>query len=153
MGESGELIMFMGEYHHSIDEKNRLIIPAKLRIKLGEKFVITKGLEKCLFIYPMEEWQKLISKFNNISFTKKNSRIFTRLFISSATECEFDRQGRVLILKPHMDYASLNKDVIILGVNERLEIWDKDLYEKFVDENMNDFEDLAENLFGSENDA
>ena len=145
--------MFMGEYHHSLDEKNRLIIPAKLRFKLGDKFIITKGLEKCLFVYSLEEWEKITEKLNKLSFTKKNARIFSRLFISSATECELDRQGRVLILKPHIDYADLQKDVVILGVNERLEIWDKNSYEEFVAENMNDFENIAENLFGSEEDA
>ena len=145
--------MFMGEYQHNIDEKNRLIIPSKLRAKLGEQIVITKGLEKCLFIYSMEEWNKITVNLNKLSFTKKNARIFSRLFISSATVCEFDRQGRILISKNHKDYASLSKEVLILGVNERLEIWDKKSYEEFVNCYQDEYENLAEDLFGSEIDA
>lgn len=145
--------MFMGQYSHTIDEKNRLIIPSKFRMKLGETFVITKGLEKCLFVYPLDEWKKLTNNLNKLSFTKKNARIFSRLFISSATECELDKQGRVVICKNHKEYASLNKEVLILGVNERMEIWDKNSYEEFVSNYQDEFEDLAEDLFGSDIDA
>jgi MraZ protein len=148
--ESGGIIMMMGEYHHSIDEKGRLIIPAKFRYELGDKFIITKGLDGCLFVYPRNEWESIVSKLKALPFTKKDARTFMRFFLSGATECEFDRQGRVGITSPLAEYADLTKDCVVIGVNDRLEIWSKDRFENFFKENEESLSDIAENLFEME---
>ena len=142
--------MLMGEYHHSIDEKNRLIIPSKFRNELGEKFVITRGLENCLFVYSLVEWENIVSKLRTLPFTKKDSRNFTRFFLSGATECVLDKSGRVGITSPLVKYAGLTKDCVIIGANDRLEIWDEGAWNNFFDTNEEDFADIAENLFGGE---
>ena len=142
--------MLMGEYHHTIDEKNRLIIPSKFRSELGEKFVITRGLENCLFVYSLVEWENIVSKLRTLPFTKKDSRNFTRFFMSGATECVLDKSGRVCITSPLVHYAGLTKDCVIIGANDRLEIWDNDAWENFFNENEDNFSDIAENLFGGE---
>jgi len=139
--------MMMGEYHHNIDEKGRLIIPSKFRIALGERFVITRGLDKCLFAYSMEEWNKMVEKLKELSFTKKDARSFMRMFLSGATECELDKSGRVNIVNNLIDYASLDKECVIVGVNERLEIWSEKEFNNFFNENIDNFSDIAENLF------
>ena len=141
--------MLMGEYHHNIDEKNRLIIPSKFRYELGEKFIVTRGLDGCLFVYPLNEWDKITNQLNTLPFTKKDARAFSRFFLSGATECEFDRQGRINIPTPLISYASLKKECVIIGVNDRLEIWSKDLWEKFFNDNEEALSDIAENLFES----
>jgi MraZ protein len=140
----------MGEYHHSIDEKGRLIIPSKFRYELGDKFIITKGLDGCLFVYPKGEWESIVSKLKALPFTKKDARTFMRFFLSGATECEFDRQGRVNITSPLAEYAGLTKDCVVIGVNDRLEIWSKEKFENFFDENEENLSDIAENLFVTE---
>lgn len=142
--------MLMGEYHHTIDEKNRLIIPSKFRSELGEKFVITRGLENCLFVYSLVEWENIVSKLRTLPFTKKDSRNFIRFFMSGATECVLDKSGRVCITSPLVHYAGLTKDCVIIGANDRLEIWDNDAWENFFNENEDNFSDIAENLFGGE---
>ena len=142
--------MLMGEYHHTIDEKNRLIIPSKFRSELGEKFVITRGLENCLFVYSLVEWENIVSTLRTLPFTKKDSRNFTRFFMSGATECVLDKSGRVCITSPLVHYAGLTKDCVIIGANDRLEIWDNDAWENFFNENEDNFSDIAENLFGGE---
>ena len=142
--------MFMGEYHHSIDEKNRLIIPSKFRNELGEKFVITRGLENCLFVYSLVEWENIVSKLRTLPFTKKDSRDFTRFFLSGATECVLDKSGRVGITSPLVKYAGLTKDCVIIGANDRLEIWDEGAWNNFFDSNEENFASIAENLFGGE---
>ena len=142
--------MLMGEFHHSIDEKNRLIIPSKYRCELGEKFVITRGLEKCLFIYSFKEWENIVNKLKTLPFTKKDSRDFTRFFLSGATECMLDKSGRVCITSPLVRYADLNRDCVIIGANDRLEIWNKDNWENFLNKNEENFANIAENLFGGE---
>ena len=148
-GEKWGDFMLMGEYHHNIDEKNRLIIPSKFRYELGEKFIVTRGLDGCLFVYPLNEWDKITNQLNTLSFTKKDARAFSRFFLSGATECEFDRQGRINIPTPLITYASLKKECVIIGVNDRLEIWSKDLWEKFFNDNEEALSDIAENLFES----
>ena len=115
--------MFMGEYHHSIDDKGRLIIPAKFREELGSKFIITRGLEKCLYIYSENEWKIKVAKLKTLPFTKKDVRMFERFFLSGATECEFDRQGRINITSLLVRYADITKECVIIGANDRLEIW------------------------------
>lgn len=139
--------MFMGEYHHSIDEKGRLIIPSKFRAELGESFVITRGLENCLFVYSLVEWNKIVDKLKSLPFTKKDARNFTRFFLSGATVCELDKQGRVNIQSSLQEFASLTKDCVIIGVNDRLEIWSKERWEGFYSENSENLSDIAENLF------
>lgn len=141
--------MLMGEYHHSIDEKGRLIIPSKFRSELGESFVVTRGLENCLFVYSLVEWEKIVNKLKQLPFTKKDARNFTRFFLSGATTLEFDKQGRINISSPLATYANLEKECVIVGVNDRLEIWAKESWEKFLDTNQDALSDIAENLFTS----
>ena len=116
----GDYKMLMGEFHHNIDDKGRLIIPSKFRSELGERFIITKGLDKCLFVYSMNEWNKIIEKLSNLQFTKKNVRAFERAFIGGASTIEFDRQGRINITSPLVHYANIEKECVIIGVNEIL---------------------------------
>ena len=139
--------MFMGEYHHTIDDKGRLIIPSKFRTELGESFVITRGLENCLFVYSLVEWNKIVDKLKKLPFTKKDARNFTRFFLSGATITELDKQGRANIQASLIDYASLEKDCVVIGVNDRLEIWSKDKWEEFFNANSDTLSDIAENLF------
>lgn len=139
--------MFMGEYHHNIDEKGRLIMPSKFRYDLGENFIVTRGIDSCLFAYPKETWNKLTSKLNELSFTKKDVRSFQRFFLSAATLSEFDKQGRINIPTPLADYASLTKECVIIGVNDRIEIWSKENFDKFLNDNIDNISEIAENLF------
>lgn len=129
--------MFYGEYQHSVDAKGRVIIPSKFRDGLGERFIITKGLENCLFAYSSEEWTNLEVKIKALPFTDKDVRAFVRFFFAGATECEVDKQGRILVPQNLREYAGLDKDVYILGVSNRVEVWDKNKWENyFEDENM-----------------
>ncbi|HOO68457.1 MAG TPA: division/cell wall cluster transcriptional repressor MraZ [Bacilli bacterium] len=139
--------MFMGEYHHSIDDKGRVIMPSKFRYDLGETFVITRGIDSCLFVYPKETWMQLTSKLNELSFTKKDVRSFQRFFLSAATICEFDKQGRINITSPLADYAGLTKECVVIGVNDRIEIWSKDNFDKFLNDNISNVSEIAEHLF------
>ena len=141
--------MLMGEFHHNIDDKGRLIIPSKFRSELGERFIITKGLDKCLFVYSMNEWNKIIEKLSNLQFTKKNVRAFERAFIGGASTIEFDRQGRINITSPLVHYANISKECVIIGVNERLEIWSKEEFEKYMKVNEESLEEITEDLFDS----
>lgn len=145
--------MLMGEYHHNIDEKNRLIIPAKFREEIGSKAIITRGLDNCLFVYSEVEWEKIVSKLKTLPFTKKDARNFTRFFLSGATECEFDRSGRICISSPLVDYADLSKECVIIGANDRLEVWSSKNWDDFFSKNSDDFADIAENLFAGDVDA
>ncbi|NGP44351.1 division/cell wall cluster transcriptional repressor MraZ [Bacillaceae bacterium SIJ1] len=138
--------MFMGEYHHSIDAKGRIIIPSKFRQPLGELFVITRGLDQCLFIYPMAEWQHLVDKLKQLPLTKKDARAFTRFFLSGASECELDKQGRINITTPLCKYASLEKECVIIGVSNRIEVWGKDAWDNYFDISQESFSELAENM-------
>jgi len=137
----------MGEYRHSIDDKGRLIIPSKFREELGEEFVITRGLDGCLFVYTPTEWEKVVSKLKTLPFTKKDARSFVRFFLSGATTCGFDKQGRVNITIPLVEYAKLNKECVVIGVNDRLEIWSKENWEGFINSKEESLSDIAENLF------
>ncbi len=143
----GDLSMLMGEYHHNIDEKSRLIIPAKFRSELGERFVITKGLDKCLFVYSETEWNKLMQKVSSLQFTKKNVRAFERTFIGGASLIEFDKQGRINITSPLVHYANIKKECVIIGVSERLEIWSKEEFESYMKDNEDNLEEITENIF------
>ena len=139
--------MFMGEFHHNIDEKGRLIIPSKFRNELGKKFVVTRGIEECLFVYSLDEWNNMVNDLKSLPFTRKDARTFTRMFLSGATECELDNNGRINIPSPLVNYASLDKECVVIGVNERLEIWSNEKYENFFNENISRFDEIAENLF------
>lgn len=138
--------MFMGEYHHTIDAKGRLIVPTKLRDDLGQNFIVTRGLEGCLFVYPKNEWDKIISKYKELPDTK-DRRYFMRIFLSGATVCELDKQGRINIPMPLMQYSNLVKECLIIGVDERLEIWSKESWEKFIEANEANLSEIADNLF------
>ena len=122
--------MFMGEYNHTVDPKGRLIIPAKFREQLGDEFVVTKGLDGCLFVYTLEEWHNIEEKFRNISMTSKDARKFSRFFFAGAASCELDKQGRILLPPVLREYANLTKDVVLVGVLSRVEIWDKDRWQE-----------------------
>ena len=151
MVESGEKWgidkMFIGEYHHTIDEKGRIIIPAKFREELGNNFIITRGIENCLFVYSTENWAKITNKLNSLPFTKKDARTFNRFFMSGATDVELDKQGRVNISKPLIDYANLLKDCVIIGTGDRLEVWSQESWDSFFDSTKDSMSDIAENLF------
>ena len=141
--------MFMGEYHHNIDDKGRLIIPSKFRNEPGEKFIVTRGLEECLFVYSISEWNEIINKLKQLPFTNKDARLFMRMFMSGATECELDKNGRINIPTTLAKYASLDKECVVIGVNERLEIWSSSKFDNFFNENIDNFSDIAENLFNA----
>lgn len=138
--------MLVGEFNHSIDAKGRVIVPAKFRDELGEVFVITKGLDRCLFGYPMEEWHKFEEKLATLPITNKDARQFSRFFLAGASEAELDKQGRVLIPQVLREFANLDKDVVITGEGKRIEIWNKATWDEikgYFDDNM---DEVAKNL-------
>ncbi len=138
--------MLIGEYEHSLDVKGRLIMPAKLREDMGEKFIITKGLDGCLFGFSQNEWLSFEEKLKTLPLTNKNARDFVRFFLSGATECEIDKQGRFLIASNLREYANMEKDVVIIGVGTRLEIWNRDKWKSYnSDENIS-ADEIAENM-------
>ena len=139
--------MLIGEYEHSLDAKGRLIMPAKIREDIGEKFIVTKGLDGCLFGFSQNEWNNFEEKLKTLPLTNKNARDFVRFFLSGATICEFDKQGRLNISQPLIKYADLKKECIIIGVNDRLEIWSKDRWEDFLSQNEDSISDIADSLF------
>jgi len=142
--------MFYGEYIHFIDRKGRLILPAKFRevakANFIEKFFVTRGLDNCLFMFSEEEWRTQEQKFKTISFTKQQSRTFNRLFFSGAVEIVPDKQGRVLVPQYLKDFALIKKDVVIVGVSNRVEIWAKDKWQEFFGNSKQSFEEIAEKL-------
>ena len=138
--------MFIGEFHHSIDAKGRLIMPAKFREQLNECCVITRGIDQCLFIYPIEEWKILLEKVNGLPVNRKDARQFSCFFLSGACECEFDKQGRINLSTPLMNYAGLSKDCVIIGVSNRIEIWEKEKWTQYFDFSVDSILDIAENI-------
>ncbi len=141
--------MLMGEFRHNIDDKGRLILPAKFRESLGDDFIITRGLENCLFVYPKAKWNEIMGRFDTLPFTKKNTRNFMRFFLSGATAAVFDKQGRINITSPLIEYADLQKECVVIGVGDRLEIWSSNNWNDFYDSHTNEMSDIAENLFSS----
>lgn len=139
--------MLIGEYHHNLDEKGRLIIPSKFREEIGNSFIVTKGLDGCLFVYSLSEWEHIVSKLQKLPFTKKDARTFTRFFLAAATLQEFDKQGRINLTNSLSLYAGLKKECVIIGVNDRLEIWDLDKYTNLMAENATELDKISENLF------
>lgn len=138
--------MFMGEYQHSIDDKGRLIIPAKFRDALGQSFVVTRGLDNCLFVYPQKEWSAMEQKLKALPLMKADARAFTRFFLAGATECELDKQGRVNIPGNLREHAGLEKDCVIIGVSSRVEIWSKENWEAYSNLSEQSFNEIAEKL-------
>ena len=120
--------MLIGEYEHSLDTKGRLIMPAKLRQDIGDKFIVTKGLDGCLFAFSQEEWMNFETKLKSLPLSDKNARNFVRFFLAGATECELDKQGRFLIPANLRKEAKLEKEAVIIGVGTRLEIWNKETW-------------------------
>lgn len=140
--------MFMGEFHHTLDEKGRIILPSKIRFELGENFIVTRGLDNCLYVYSEDGWNNIINKYKELPNTK-DARNFMRFFLSGATQNNTDKQGRLNISQSLIKYASLNRECIIIGVNDHLEIWSKENWNRFMEENEESFTDIADNLFSS----
>ncbi|MBI2870163.1 MAG: division/cell wall cluster transcriptional repressor MraZ [Candidatus Omnitrophica bacterium] len=142
--------MFYGEYEHTLDRKGRLIIPAKLREvfkeQYCEKFYVTRGLDRCLFVFTEEEWKNQERVFKNMSFTKTESRKFNRLYFSGACDVLCDKQGRILLPDYLKSYAGIKKDVMVIGVSNRIEIWDLDEWKRYYEQAKDSFEDIAEKL-------
>lgn len=136
--------MFMGEYSHTIDPKGRLIIPSRFREQLGDEFVLTKGLDGCLSIYPMDEWEKFEEQLRGLPLTNKNARTFSRFFVAGATACELDKQGRILVPGTLREFAGLEKDVVLTGNINRIEIWSKQKWSE--NSNYDDMDAIAEGL-------
>lgn len=146
MGKSGD-VMLSGEYRHNLDEKGRIIIPSKIRGEMGDRIVITRGLDGCLFGYSEKEWNVIMEKLSTLPFTKSDARAFTRFLTSGATILEFDKQGRVLLPSYLSSYATLLKEVVIVGVINRIEVWSKEKWEDFMNNNIDRLSDISENLF------
>ena len=136
--------MLIGEYEHSLDAKGRLIMPAKLRDDIGEKFIITKGLDGCLFAFSIEEWKNFEAKLRSLPISNKDARAFSRFFFAGAIDCEIDKQGRFLISGNLREFAGLTKEVVIIGMDSRIEIWSKDKWQQCDDEISAD--EIAENM-------
>ena len=139
--------MLLGEYNHNIDDKGRVSVPAKFREDLGISFIVTKGLDNCLFAYSKEEWTKFEEKLKSLPLTNPNARNFIRFFFSGATECEIDKQGRINIPSSLSMYASLNKDCSIIGVDDHIEIWNTEIWNKYLSDNEPNIADIADKLF------
>lgn len=137
--------MFIGEYQHAIDNKNRMIMPSKFREELGDKFVMTKGLDGCLYVYTVNEWKVLEEKLKTLPLTNKDARAFVRFFFSGANEADMDKQGRALIPQNLLEYADIKKDIVSIGVSTRIEIWSKEKWEDYNSSNIN-FDEIAEKM-------
>lgn len=136
--------MFMGEYNHTIDAKGRLIIPSKFREIPGDAFVVTKGLDGCLFVYDNEEWKRFEEKLRSLPITNKEARQFVRFFLAGATEAEVDKQGRILIPNVLREFAEITKDVVLVGVGSRIEIWSRERFEETA--SFEDMDEIAEHM-------
>lgn len=143
--------MWYGEYAHTLDDKDRFILPARFREKIKtlkkKKFYITRGLDGCLFLFADAAWKKLEEKLKSLSFVKQQSRFFNRLYFSGASEVEVDSQGRITISEYLKEFAQIKREIIIIGLADRIEVWDKSRWSKFYQENRKKFEEMAENLF------
>ena len=124
-------LMFMGEYNHTIDPKGRVIVPAKFREALGDDFVVTKGLDGCLFVYDKTEWTAFEEKLKTLPITNKDARNFVRFFLAGATTVEVDKQGRILLPNKLREYASLDKEVVAIGAVSRVELWSRENWDKY----------------------
>ena len=138
--------LLIGEYEHSIDTKGRLIMPSKLKEDIGEKFVVTKGLDGCLFIYSQTEWKTFEDKLRAFPLTNKDARALVRFFLAGAMECEIDKQGRFLIPGNLREFAGLEKEVVVIGVLDKIEIWSKDKWLKYSEEENSSVDEIAEKM-------
>ena len=138
--------MLMGEYNHTIDTKGRLIVPAKFRENLGDQFVVTKGLDNCLFVYPNDEWQKFEEKLQTLPLINKEARRFTRFFLAGAATVDVDKQGRILLPQILREFAGLEKDVVLVGVGSRIEIWSKERWVESISAYDGDMDEVAANM-------
>lgn len=138
----------MGEFRHTIDEKGRLTLPARIREELGPVFVVTKGLDSCLFVYPAPEWAALEAKLRALPVTQKDARAFVRLFFAGAAECRPDAQGRVLLPTPLREYAGLGREGVIVGVSSRVEVWQPEAWERYVRDADATYAEIAERMEG-----
>ncbi len=136
--------MFMGEYNHSIDAKGRVIVPAKFRESLGDEFVVTQGLDGCLFVFPNEEWNVFEEKLKTLPMANKDARKFVRFFLAGAAQLEVDKQGRILLPSVLREFAGLEKDVALVGVGSRVEIWDKQRWNEST--TFDDMDEIAEHM-------
>lgn len=140
--------MLIGEFQHTLDEKGRLTIPARFREDLGDRFILTKGLDGCLFGYPLTEWKNLEAKLRALPVTKADARAFVRLLLAGASECELDRQGRFVLPNSLREHAGIHKEVVITGVSTRIEIWSKQRWEEYRNKAEEQFEAVAEGIEG-----
>lgn len=141
--------MFMGSYSHNIDSKGRVIIPAKMREQLGEQFVITRGFDECVAIYSMEEWEQVMQRLSELPSTQKSARRLKRMFLSYAVEVEPDKQGKVIIPSALRDMAHLDKEVLVVGQENHIEIWNEDSWNNYIgDDDEMSFEEAAEAIEG-----
>lgn len=138
--------MFIGTYEHNIDDKGRLAVPVKFREDLGDRFYATRGLDKCLFIFPRNEWERQLAEFSKLPLTMRDARAYSRLFFSGACECELDKQGRINIPAYLREYAGLAKDAIVIGVMTRIEIWSREVWTGYSSEAEESYEEIAEKL-------
>ena len=138
--------MFIGEYNHTIDAKGRMIIPQKFREGLGESFFMSKGLDGCLVLYPADQWEKFAEKLNGLSDMRKDSRDLKRFFLSGASDCEIDKQGRVLVTPNLREYAGLKKDIVITGKYTCIEVWNRSKWDDISNIDVDDMDDIAERL-------
>lgn len=145
-GEKWVIIMFMGEYQHNIDTKGRIIIPAKFREELGDNMVVTKGLDGCLALYTMSQWEQVVENLRKLPSTKREARIYTHMIMSKAAECDVDNQGRIRIPLHLTSDANIEKHCVVVGVNDHVEIWDQDKWRNYYDMASENFEDIAESL-------
>ena len=139
--------MFLGEYQHTIDAKNRMALPAKFRNDLKGGAIITRGIDQCLFVFEKKEWIKLSEKLTSLPMTQSNSRAFVRLMMSGGADVDFDRQGRVLIPDYLKSYAKLDKDAVVIGLMNRIEVWEKKTWEAYRDKTEKQSEAIAEKLY------
>lgn len=137
--------MFIGEYQHGIDNKNRIIIPSKFREALGDAFILTKGLDGCLYAYTLDEWKTLEEKLKRLPLTNKDARAFVRFFFSGANEVNIDKQGRALIPQNLLEYASIEKEIVSIGVSTRIEIWSKEKWNQYNESDI-DMDEIAEKM-------
>ena len=138
--------MFIGEYNHTLDPKNRVIMPSKFREKLGDSFVMTKGLDNCLFIYSSQDWSIVEDKLKSLPMTNKDARAFVRFFFAGACECDLDKQGKMVIPNYLKEHANIDKELVIIGVSTRIEIWSKEEWNKFNNDANISYEDVAEKM-------
>jgi MraZ protein len=139
-------LMLIGEYNHTLDKKGRVIVPSRFRDELGDTFIITRGMDSCLFLYPLHEWKNLETRLKTLPFNKAETRAFMRMFFSGASEVEVDKQGRVLIPPLLREHSQLKKDVVFIGVSNRAEIWSREIWEEYSNNSSQSFEQISEKL-------